>query len=407
SGYLGNVRPMTNTKARRPSKYNKDWKSKNSFVLTGHKSAGAVAAVLGMILKEQGYEVRETVTFGMPKFLSAKSAKFWNSKLRLTRIVNENDLTPQTPVDLIRTPLTENWAHFGREIVLCWNGGITEQPTIGLNDSFFHQLLLNPTTFLNYLWRNGSFGEIHHPALTHDKHYSKEPLANDYTDALLLCLYNIQTAKNNRVARSPTRSNKSHKLNRPPSLFYLAIVILLQTFLNAFGFFKPIPSTADDSEISLSSSLTEGIDLRRIKIESAYMTIYQDNVIHGNSAAPSTKGSANHTWSENIGRYQEQQENGVRCADCLLFRRENFVKTKFGALIVHPLRAEAMQNNNSRKIKTFRSDTRMKKATEESIKNARSKDKITKNKNNIKYVTPLLPAQRSAVRDWTRQRMVA
>jgi triacylglycerol lipase len=84
--------------------------------LTGHSLGGAVAVVLAMYLKTEGWRVSEVVTFGQPKITDEGGAKEFRG-LPLLRVVNVNDPVPLVPpleIKYIKKP----YAHLGAEVTL-------------------------------------------------------------------------------------------------------------------------------------------------------------------------------------------------------------------------------------------------------------------------------------------------
>jgi len=68
--------------------------------LTGHSYGGAVAAILGMLLKNSHYKVHQIITFGQPKVTNDEGCKYFD-KLPLIRVIHHNDpvttVPPHTP----------------------------------------------------------------------------------------------------------------------------------------------------------------------------------------------------------------------------------------------------------------------------------------------------------------------
>ena len=92
-----------------------------SVELTGHSLGGAVAVALGMFLQQQGFEVRQIITFGQPKLTTYTGARQF-SGLNIIRVSSHEDIIPMVPpinaVDLSDlSNLTIYW-HLGDEVVL-------------------------------------------------------------------------------------------------------------------------------------------------------------------------------------------------------------------------------------------------------------------------------------------------
>ncbi|KAJ3129219.1 hypothetical protein HK098_002203 [Nowakowskiella sp. JEL0407] len=399
TGFLGTLRPMTKKPNKSTSKYSAR-NSKHGFILTGHKNGGAVACALGMILTEKGCRVNETITFGTPKFVSSRTARNWNSKLRVTRIVNELDITPVFPIN-------GNWAHFGKEVILKENGTYAIVPSNGLMDLFSHRVLLEgPYPFLRYWWNSGRFGEIHHPAIYISPEYEEngDELADDYTDALFYCLRGIQKSKKTANSKEENQTQQ----NYVPNVVLLAFTIFINLMFDILGLSgsstRFIEAEIEELTTPISPSLAKNINLKHIKIVSAYTTMYQDNIVAGNPNAPSTNVKYNESASfvSSLNSQIAKCEDGGRCADCLLFRRQHFSAPQYGAMILHPVYAKTQPKRASEiKSKAKKTERNHKKMTEESLK------KSAKRKNGGKISSPMLPAQRSAIREWTRQRIIA
>lgn len=91
----------------------KDYKTS----ITGHSLGGAVACLLMLRLIEDGFIVDKVVTFGQPKVTNAAGAeKYRNAPI--LRIINDQDIVPQTPPSDIVYDLSGPYVHFGPEIDL-------------------------------------------------------------------------------------------------------------------------------------------------------------------------------------------------------------------------------------------------------------------------------------------------
>ena len=85
--------------------------------ITGHSLGGAIAALLGIYAIEDGHKVLRIVTFGQPRFTTAKGvAKL--SDLPLTRVVDENDIIPMVPPATKLDKTYGPYEHVGPEIIL-------------------------------------------------------------------------------------------------------------------------------------------------------------------------------------------------------------------------------------------------------------------------------------------------
>ena len=85
--------------------------------VTGHSLGGAVAAVLGVYLIEDGVPVERVVTFGQPRFTTADGVKRLNF-LPLIRVVDENDIVPLVPPGFVSDSRFGPYEHFGPEVIL-------------------------------------------------------------------------------------------------------------------------------------------------------------------------------------------------------------------------------------------------------------------------------------------------
>lgn len=64
--------------------------------LTGHSLGGAVAAILGIYLQDDGFKLGRIITFGQPKFTNVAGAKAYQ-RLPLLRVVYQNDTVALLP----------------------------------------------------------------------------------------------------------------------------------------------------------------------------------------------------------------------------------------------------------------------------------------------------------------------
>ncbi|WP_455367090.1 lipase family protein [Kaarinaea lacus] len=95
-------------------KLNKQYKLRT----TGHSLGGAVAVILALYLKNEGYQVERVVTFGQPKVTNVTgSGKL--DELELWRVVTPQDLVPLVPpLHLADINNLNIYWHAGREIIL-------------------------------------------------------------------------------------------------------------------------------------------------------------------------------------------------------------------------------------------------------------------------------------------------
>lgn len=85
--------------------------------LTGHSLGGAIAVILMMFLKEDGYLIEKCITFGQPKVTDQKGSQMCQH-LPLLRIINHEDVVPLLPPETLFTRLQGGYHHFGARIVL-------------------------------------------------------------------------------------------------------------------------------------------------------------------------------------------------------------------------------------------------------------------------------------------------
>lgn len=92
------------------------FKSGYRIYFTGHSLGGAIAAILTALAVQDGFDAR-AVTFGQPRFTTAAGiARFGN--VRITRVVDENDMVPMLPPATKRHAEYGPYEHIGEEIIL-------------------------------------------------------------------------------------------------------------------------------------------------------------------------------------------------------------------------------------------------------------------------------------------------
>jgi hypothetical protein len=84
--------------------------------IAGHSLGGAMAAIAGLYLRAQGFDV-EVKTFGQPKVTNAAGAPRADS-LDLVRFLNGRDLVTQVPPLSYQPGKLGSYEHFGREVAL-------------------------------------------------------------------------------------------------------------------------------------------------------------------------------------------------------------------------------------------------------------------------------------------------
>jgi triacylglycerol lipase len=86
--------------------------------VTGHSFGGAAGVIVLMLLKEDGFKLGQTMTFGQPKVTNHDGVRKYRT-LPLFRFVNDGDPVPLLPPLELFTALDEGpYQHFGPEVVL-------------------------------------------------------------------------------------------------------------------------------------------------------------------------------------------------------------------------------------------------------------------------------------------------
>jgi predicted lipase len=86
--------------------------------VTGHSYGGAAAAIVLMLLREDGFKLGQAMTFGQPKVTNRQGVTKYRT-LPLLRFVNANDPVPSLPPLEVSVVLDEGpYLHFGPEVVL-------------------------------------------------------------------------------------------------------------------------------------------------------------------------------------------------------------------------------------------------------------------------------------------------
>ena len=85
--------------------------------ITGHSLGGAVAVILMMFLKEEGYLIEKCITFGQPKVTNRQGVQQCQH-LPLLRVINREDTVPLVPPCTALNLLRGGYAHFGPEVQL-------------------------------------------------------------------------------------------------------------------------------------------------------------------------------------------------------------------------------------------------------------------------------------------------
>lgn len=100
------------------------WKDAQPYVkngyqtyLVGHSLGGAVAAILGIYMIEDGYKVDKIYTYGQPRFTTADGVKQLGF-LPLMRVVDENDVVPLLPPAMMVNKKYGPYEQVGPEVIL-------------------------------------------------------------------------------------------------------------------------------------------------------------------------------------------------------------------------------------------------------------------------------------------------
>lgn len=111
--------------------------------LTGHSLGGAIAVILMMFLKEDGYQIDKCITFGQPKITDKRGA-LQCQHLPLLRVVNHEDVVPFLPPRTLLTRLQGSYHHFGAQVTLQHGRGYAHTPAPHLD----------PQVEMTGFWRN-------------------------------------------------------------------------------------------------------------------------------------------------------------------------------------------------------------------------------------------------------------
>jgi predicted lipase len=84
--------------------------------VTGHSLGGALAAVATISLETQGFKVSGLYTFGQPRVADWKLVNYMNARMgdRIVRYVNNNDVVPLIPPQIIPWVPTRVYGHMGQ-----------------------------------------------------------------------------------------------------------------------------------------------------------------------------------------------------------------------------------------------------------------------------------------------------
>jgi pimeloyl-ACP methyl ester carboxylesterase len=113
------------------------------YDLAGHSLGGAIAVETAMYLHNSGEKLGDVVTFGAPRITNPAGARIWDKKISVTRVVNDSDLIPLTPMSL---PVIGSYCHFG-SVIHIYDGGAGYEVTTSQkarwsgNESWWFQIL--------------------------------------------------------------------------------------------------------------------------------------------------------------------------------------------------------------------------------------------------------------------------
>ncbi len=92
------------------------WTPDTKLWVTGHSLGGALAAVATISLETQGFNVSGLYTYGQPRVADWKLVNYMNKRMgdRIVRYVNNNDIVPLIPPQLIPWVPTRVYGHMGQ-----------------------------------------------------------------------------------------------------------------------------------------------------------------------------------------------------------------------------------------------------------------------------------------------------
>ncbi|HIK45395.1 MAG TPA: lipase family protein [Leptolyngbyaceae cyanobacterium M65_K2018_010] len=97
--------------------YLKKWRTPEAKLwVTGHSLGGALAAVATISLESMGFEVSGLYTFGQPRVADWAMVNYMNRRMgdRIVRYVNNNDIVPLIPPQIIPWVPTRVYGHMGQ-----------------------------------------------------------------------------------------------------------------------------------------------------------------------------------------------------------------------------------------------------------------------------------------------------
>lgn len=92
-------------------------------IVTGHSLGGALAMIYAEMLRQDGIEVTQLITFGQPRVGNGKFAKAFSAfEIPYIRFVNETDIVPDVPPPYDK----HDWTHSGRRLTFGKDGVLRE-----------------------------------------------------------------------------------------------------------------------------------------------------------------------------------------------------------------------------------------------------------------------------------------
>ena len=109
------------------------WTPETKLWVTGHSLGGALAAIATISLETQGFQVSGLYTFGQPRVADWRMVNAMNRCLgdRLFRYVNNNDIVPLIPPQIIPWVPTRVYGHMGQFRYFNESGGLRRQSVWG------------------------------------------------------------------------------------------------------------------------------------------------------------------------------------------------------------------------------------------------------------------------------------
>lgn len=127
------------------------WNDDTKLWITGHSLGGALAAMATISLEAQGFKVSGLYTFGQPRIADWQMVNYMNSRMldRMVRYVNNNDVVPLIPPQIIPWVPTRIYGHMGKFRYFTFLGDLRRRSWLGQR---FPDRLLG---FITALWKSG------------------------------------------------------------------------------------------------------------------------------------------------------------------------------------------------------------------------------------------------------------